>query len=210
MEDGGRGGAKIRHADIRPDSPLGQLLLHPAFMPCFRDQHREEAKQCSRLYIQETVADDRARRKIDGPVLRRPKEEGRAGLAAIALLFGRVRAVVERIHRSPIRSELFVEPVVDAMDGLLCEKSSSDSRLIRHANDEVPMLSKKTKRVADAARDFCTVGISEVLQIGHHGPIAVQEDGAATQSGPSEWRAHDWVGVGELLTVLHEGGVPWT
>lgn len=104
MQHGGSGRAERRSADVRPDSLLGEFPVHKAFVSDFRNEHREEPQSAARLYVGGAVPNDRARGKVDRPVLGRAQEERGTRLAAVATLFRGVGTIIERVHRGLVRS----------------------------------------------------------------------------------------------------------
>ena len=67
-------------------------------MPRLGHIGREDAELSTGLDIQAPVAHDRTRGHIDVPIVAGLTEQKRAGLAALAVRFGDVGAVVERVR----------------------------------------------------------------------------------------------------------------
>jgi hypothetical protein len=200
MEDCRRGRTKVRYADVGAYPPVQQFLLDEAFVSYLGNQDRKQPERRAGFHVREPVADDGARREIDGPVLGRPQEQGRAGLSAIALLLGGVRAIIEGVDRGPEAPKLLVESLVDPVKGLFREEAPAHAGLVRHADDEIAVLAKEPEGVANPTKQLGPVRIGQIVQVRHHRPIAVHEDRA--MAGPESRARHDRVGVGELLTVL--------
>lgn len=154
VEHRGRCGPERGHPHIWPKAPGREFLLYEILVRDFGDENGEQPKSFPGLHIRETVSYDRARRKVDPPVLRGPQEERRARFATLAVLLGCVGTVVERVDAGPKPSKPFVQPSMDAMERFLGEEATADSRLIRDTDDEIVVLSEQSKGISRPAREL--------------------------------------------------------
>lgn len=206
MEHGRGSGPKTRHTNVRAHPAFGHFPVHEGFVSHLRDQDRKQADLGAGFDVGRSVAYDRARGKVDSPIVGRLKEQRGTGFPALALLVGGVGAVVERIDTGPKGPEPLIDAGVDPVDCLLGEQSATDAGLVCYADDEVVVLTKEAESVSHPVRQFRRLRVGEVVKVGHERPVAVDEDRPPAPPMGMHALGHGRVGPVGLIT-LDPGGV---
>ena len=93
---------EARNTHVRLEAPVGELPVHERLVGHLGDQHGEQSEGRPRLYVRETISDDRAGRKVDRPIFGGAVEQRGTRFPAVTLLFGQMGAIVESVHARPI------------------------------------------------------------------------------------------------------------
>ncbi len=175
------------HVDIASlsDRGIGRVLT----VPRLGHVGGEDAELSTGFDIQAPVADDCARREIDVPVVPGLTEQQRAGLSALAVCFGDVGAVVERIDPGSIREQQLVQSFVNTFDVESRVEASLHSRLIRHTDHEVAVVVGEREGIPHAPEQFDPLGLLEVAEVRIQGAVPVHEEGSSKGTEP-DGRAH--------------------
>src|SRR5690606_20591145 len=150
------------------------------------DQDRAAARAPAGLDVVENVADQPGRCEIDIELARRPLEQARRRLAALAdasIALDRarrmVRAVVEAGEADPERGEPVRHRVADGGHRRLVEQAARDARLIRDDRDREAGGREPRHRALRAPREADPLDVDVVGHVLDQRAVLVEENGPA-------------------------------